>query len=282
MLPLCFLQIKLVRNMQILKSTVIIGLKKPLSLFHITDTHLPAYIKDDRENIAKRQEVEGILIQSLEYADTHGSTVVHTGDLMTFCNDENLSLVDRYFGDRDYVFVVGNHDFCREGEYGDDPQNAIKNAAYIAPHFCCDFDFDSRIINDEVNIVTLPNGFFRISEKQVENLKNEVKKGLPIILCMHVPLFTPEHAKTRFAIDGCAHLLAPDEEYISLYPQKFHFHRADEITEKAVEYIKNESAIKIIIAGHTHMNYEEVFENGTVQIVTGANFKGFAREISVI
>ena len=97
---------------------------------------------------------------------------------------------------------------------------------------------------------------------------------------MHVPIFTPEHAKARMKSGNCAHLLGPSEEFLSLYHERYSFQRADQATLRAIDYIKNASVIKAIVAGHTHMNYEETFENGLVQIVTGANDK-YIREITV-
>jgi hypothetical protein len=65
-----------------------------------------------------------------------------------------------------------------------------------------------------------------------------------------------------------------------IYHERYSFQCADQATLRAIDYIKNASVIKAIVAGHTHMNYEETFENGLVQIVMGANDK-YIREITV-
>lgn len=267
--------------MHILKTSIKIGLKNPIKFLHITDTHLPEYAENNPANAENRAKRTALLKECLDYAQKNGLTVVHTGDMMTFCNQENLKFIDAYFKNRDYILAIGNHDFCKEGEYGDDPDNVERNIGLLAPHFRSNLFFDSKIFNNELNVVSLANGFFRITDAQLDALKAEVDKGLPILLCMHVPIFTPEHAKARMSIGDCAHLLGPSDEFLSQYPERFAFHRADEATLRAIDYIKNAAAIKAIVAGHTHMNYEETFENGLVQIVTGATFDEYIREITV-
>lgn len=267
--------------MEFLKSTIKIGLEKPVGFLHISDTHLPKDDPADEKNGEFRAKAEADLIEALEYADRNGLYVLHTGDIMTYWNEKNLKTIDRLFGGRDYIFAVGNHDFCHEGGYFDDPENIERNIKLVAPHFPHNLVFYAKVIGG-VNVVSVLNGFFRISEGQLEMLRAEVAKGYPVILCMHVPFFTQEHAAARLARGNCAHLLAPTEEYLACYPEKFQFQRADEMTLRAMEYIKSEPAIKAIIAGHTHMNWEEVLDGGTIQIVTAGTFEGgYAREITV-
>ena len=264
--------------MKLLKSTVKIGLEKPVRFLHLSDTHLPA---DDEKNAALFDRAKAELAQALEHAEKNGLYVLHTGDIMTYWNERNLETIDRIFGGRDYIFAVGNHDFCHEGGYFDDPGNAARNLKRVAPHFPHNLIFYAKVMGG-VNVVALSNGFFRISEGQLEMLKAEVAKGYPVILCMHVPIFTEEHAAARMARGNCAHLLCPTEDYLSRYPEKFQFQRADETTVRAMEYIKSEPAIRAVIAGHTHMNCEEVLDGGTVQIVTAGPLEGgYAREIIV-
>ncbi len=267
--------------MQILKTSIKIGIKKPIKFLHITDTHLPEYDENNPANAEERAKRKAFLKESFDYADKNDLTVIHTGDIMTFCNPDNLKFIDECFKNRDYIFAIGNHDFCKEGEYGDDPDNVERNISLVEPHFRSNLFFDSKIFNGELNVVSLSNGFFRITDAQLDALRTEVDKGLPILLCMHVPIFTHEHAKARMSIGDCAHLLGPSDDFLSKYPEIFAFHRADNTTLRAIDYIKNVSAIKAIVAGHTHMNYEETFENGLVQIVTGATFDKYIREITV-
>lgn len=267
--------------MNILHNTIKIGLKNSIGFLHITDTHFPQYVPEDEKITTTRKKMENGFAEMVKYSEENDLIIIHTGDLMTFCNDENLNIVDKYLSSKDYFIAIGNHDFCHEGGNGDDPKNVQRNLKHMAPHFSQNLYFDSKILNGELNVVTLNNAFFQISARQVELLKEEVAKGIPILLCMHIPLFSPAHAQARMQLGNCAHLLGPSEEVLALYAERYQFHRADETTKLAIDYIKNEPTIKAIVAGHTHMNYEETLEGGTMQFVTARSCDGYARVITI-
>ncbi len=261
--------------MRILTTTIHIGLQKPTGFLHMTDSHLPAAVDS-----AQRNRMENTLAECLQYAAENGLTPVHTGDMFTYLNDENLRVFDRLFAGRDFIFAIGNHDFCPEGGDGDDAGNVHQAIPVLAQHFRQDLFFHSRMIG-ELNVVTLQNGFFRIDAEQLSRLRREDARGIPILLCMHVPVFTPEHARERMKFGNCAHLLGADASFISQYPERYHFQRPDAVTLEAIRYIQNEPCIKAILAGHTHMNYEEILPGGVRQIVTGSLMDGHIREIRI-
>ena len=267
--------------MNILKNTIKIGLNKPVGLLHITDTHFPQYDPNDESVMNARKNIENQFCALVSYAKNNDLLLIHTGDFMTFCNEENCRMADKYLSGLDYCIAIGNHDFCHEGGNGDAVENVDRNTAVIAPHFAQNLYFDTKIINGELNIVTLNNAFFQIDSCQIELLKKESAKGFPIILCMHIPIFSPDHAKARMQLGNCAHLLGVPDELLDIYPAPYKFHKPNETTLQAIQYIKNETAIKAVIAGHTHMNYEEELEGHTLQFVTSCGSEGCARVITV-
>ena len=54
----------------------------------------------------------------------------------------------------------------------------------------------------------------------------------------------------------------------------------DEATRRAVEYIRSEPLIKAVIAGHTHLNFEEEL-GGKMQYVTDGTYEGVVREFLI-
>jgi hypothetical protein len=56
----------------------------------------------------------------------------------------------------------------------------------------------------------------------------------------------------------------------------------DEATLRAIEYIQNEPMIKLLVTGHTHINFEDRLPGGTLQITTDGGYHGYAREITLI
>ena len=82
--------------MELIKNTVNIGLKKPVKLLHVTDTHLG--LADARDNerkhaLAKRlsaRDTERYLYEHIAYAKAHCDLLVHTGDLMDFVSQRYI------------------------------------------------------------------------------------------------------------------------------------------------------------------------------------------------
>ncbi|MBQ7822407.1 MAG: metallophosphoesterase [Clostridia bacterium] len=278
-------------KLQILKTTVNIGLDAPVRVLHVTDTHI-AYDDPVRysgrfkcfETEDDRGQTLDYLRQATEYAKREGITIVHTGDLIDYLSDENFRLVDKYLDGVDYIYAAGNHDFCHwVGEAKEDAAYKWEYMPHSAPHFKSNLIFDSRVIKG-VNFVTLDNSYYLISDGQVDMLRAEAAKGYPIVLCMHNPLYTPGFAELTdgdtLVNCGIAVVGAPVE-----YLARYSLHRRkqqtpDEATLRAIRYIKSEKLIRALVVGHKHMNYEESLDNGVPQITTHGTFAGFVREIT--
>ncbi|MBR7133461.1 MAG: metallophosphoesterase [Clostridia bacterium] len=277
-------------ELNVIKTTVKIGLEKPVKFLHITDTHIAL---DDPERISGRAvgcfegEYEGRTVEyfklALDYAKSNKLPIVHTGDLIDFFSRASFNAVKELFTkDIDYIYAAGNHDFCHwVGEAKEDYEYKWENIKVIAPYIKSNLYFDSRVLGG-VNFVTMDNSYYMISDGQIEMLKAEAAKGYPILLCMHIPFYGP-YCKEQIE-KGIAELQVDiPEKYIANYPpERQHQVRPDAATLRAVEYIKNEPMIKAIIAGHNHCNVEETLDSGLLQIATAGTFDGFVREITLI
>ena len=93
-----------------------IGLEKPFSVLHISDTHLTgAYESEgiDKVSVAAKRTCtfggrqEEALRDSLDWAKKNVDYVVHTGDLIDFQSEANFDLVKRYYGEAMFG-AVGN------------------------------------------------------------------------------------------------------------------------------------------------------------------------------
>lgn len=277
-------------ELNVIKTTINIGIEKPVKFLHITDTHIAL---DDSERISGRAascfegEHEGRTVElfklALRYAQNNKLPILHTGDLIDFFSKATFRVVEELFPkELDYIYAAGNHDFCHwVGEAKEDYEYKWENIKVIAPYIKSNLYFDSRVIGG-VNIVTMDDSYYMISDAQVEMLKAEVAKGYPILLCMHIPFFGP-WCNQRIKNGNVELQVAIPEKYIVTYPQERQLQvRPDAATLKAVEYIKNEPTIKALITGHNHCNIEEKLDSGLLQIATGGTFDGYVREITVI
>jgi 3',5'-cyclic AMP phosphodiesterase CpdA len=286
-----------VEKLQILKSRINVGLDAPIRVLHITDTHI-AYDDPIRysgrykcfETDETRGQTLDYLAQAIEYAKKENITIVNTGDLIDFLSDENFRLADEYLKNVDYIYAAGNHDFCHfVGEAREDASYKWEQMPRSAPHFKSNLIFDSRIIGG-VNFVTLDNSYYFISDGQIDMLRAEAAKGYPIILCMHVPIYTKEFADYMFSINGESEIAktglavmgAPEELLANYSEQRRVQQTPDAATLRAIEYIKSEKLIRALIVGHTHMNFDMTLDNNVPQIMTHGTFAGYAREITIV
>lgn len=275
------------RSLNVIHSELVFGLEKPIRFLHITDTHIT---RDDPSGRKRREAVfnthyencaEDYFLQAVAYAKENGIPVLHTGDMIDFLSQGNFDFLDIHFKDLDYMYAAGNHDFCHwVGRAKEDYAYKWEKIKQIAPHVCSNLYFDSRII-EGVNFVTLDDSYYLISDGQTEMLKAEAAKGYPIVLAMHVPLYSESLAKIVMQKNPCAYLTGAPEELLATYPEDRRLQQTpDDATRRAVEYIKNEPLIKAIIAGHTHLNFEEEW-NGKYQYVTNGTYEGDVREFLI-
>lgn len=275
---------------QIVKTTIEAGLKAPVKLLHVTDTHIA--LDDPGEDCGRARAFEGdrpglcadYFEQAIAYAKENGMPLVHTGDLLDFLSEANYAYVDRTLADVDYIYAAGNHDFCHcVGKAKEDAAYKWENMKRTAPHFRQNLLFDSRVIGG-LNVVTLDDSYYLISDGQTQMLRAEAAKGYPILLCMHVPLFTPELADAIMEKGNpCGYVTGASEEYLARYPQERRIQQTpDAATLRAIDYIRCEPLIKAVVAGHTHDNYEGRLPGGVMQYITAVGPSGFVREITVI
>lgn len=275
-------------KIEILKSTITIGLEKPIRFLHLTDTHIAfddpsggrrtAYFDMDFEGSA-----EAYVLQAISYAKEKQMPILCTGDLIDFLSEGNFRWIEKHFNQCDYLYAAGNHDFCHYvGRATEDYAYKWEMIKRIAPYIKNNLYFDSRVIGG-VNFVTLDDSYYLISDGQIEMLKAEVAKGYPIILAMHVPLYTEKHAGLVMEKNPCAYLVGAPQALLETYPEQRRLQQTpDAATSRAVEYIRNEPMIKAIIAGHTHLNLEEMVTDTLPQYTTHGSYARFVREFTVI
>ena len=76
--------------LKIKKTTIKIGLEKPLKILHMTDSHLPFYCDSDSENMIrqgkKRNEKRSVrnLNKLIKCGEKNCDLIVHTGDLIDY------------------------------------------------------------------------------------------------------------------------------------------------------------------------------------------------------
>ncbi len=271
-----------------------IGLPAPFRALHLSDNHLSlADARDDeRKNLlAERRQKEfdsagkGIMVnleEQLAYAKENRLPILYTGDLIDFVSHKNLETAQFLLKDTDYFMAVGNHEFSLYvGEAFEDEDYKMQSYDFVQKHFKNDLTFESREMGG-INFVSVDNSYYRFTLSQLEKLKKEAEKGLPIVLMLHCPLHTDE--LYRLIMDvlhfPCAYLTGTPEPLLKpYYDYRYRQQKPDEATDAFIDYVHSCPSVKAILAGHLHENCESALPSGVMQYITGGGYKGYAREV---
>lgn len=274
--------------MKYFENTLELGIAKPFRFLHVSDTHIHRADERDSEELrmlaAKR---DGVYASAEEdFSDISGTVrekglfLIGTGDMMDFMSNPNREFITEFRENNNCFLMAGNHDFRPMGGMGYDvPASRSLNYDTVSKILGTNPDFDSFVIND-VNFVAIDDVYYRFTETQYLKLEQEVKKGLPIILLLHIPIFHIDiYNKIVNENRKYASLVSVPESLMLEYPEKRYIQqKEDRATEIMTRYILSEPMIKAVICGHLHKDIEVVLNNRIPEIVTG---RGTLREFYV-
>lgn len=263
--------------MKVLKNHIRIGIEKPFTVLHASDTHI-AYAdsrNDERKiRLAKERtchfsEARANLEFIKNKAISENRTIIYTGDLIDFVSELNIEKAKEFADSVDIFMAAGNHEFSLYlGEEKEDAAYRSRSLSKVQAVFKNNIRFSSREING-VLFVALDNSYYLVDEEQLAFLKAECSRGLPVILCMHTPLYTRElYDYTREGRSVPAYLMSVPEELMKDYSEdRFLQQKQDNTTAEAFDFIVSCDAIKALITGHIHKDYVGLV-NGKMQIAS--------------
>lgn len=279
------------REMNINYVALPIGAERPFTVLHLSDTHLKAAAPSDpepvREFLSRRflgWDPEDALATSLAYArERHCDCVLHTGDLIDCATDGNMALLRQFFGaDARILYAPGNHEFATTYAAPAATQTEAEfravNTAKVQAAAPFDLSFRAEVVYG-VNFVMMDDVYGTVSPAAVERFHAEAKKGLPIVLCQHVPFFSPDIALAyaRSHTRG----LALDAIALPQPSRDFQRQAEDRVTADFIRYLKSEPLLKAILAGHYHCGMCGRFSPTAMQYVVGANYRYCGQEIMI-
>ena len=275
--------------MEIIKTTLKLGIEKPFTLLHVTDLHISETDENDserrREFAEKRKQryfpfaPEAVAFVK-EYVKKTGYPIVNTGDLLDFVTPEGVRLSKELIDETDMMVAVGNHEYwtCPNDRFHYDdapPAYEKKNETLdlLSRELGVDIRFSKREISG-VNIVTMDDSDYCIDADVFEKLREVEKEGKPILLFLHIPLYS-EHLGNSAK---CS--LNPAPQYFeNCHPIDVWERTPDDLTREIYDYIRNSPLIRCVISGHVHRNIDVIGVDEQDQLVTGCNT---IREITVI
>ena len=289
---------------EITRITIPVGATKPFKALHISDTHLTKV--DNRDNERKKElaknrlkgfkNAEAHFDASIAHAQKNGMTLLHTGDLIDFVSDANLRHVKSKLEGVNCFSAAGNHEYSQYvGEAKEDEAYKAQSYDKVQAAYPNNLRFASRIING-VNFVAIDDVYYNFTKEHLALMKEEVKKGLPIVMMCHVPLYTPEcYAIEMYKNKGrCAYVTGAPLELTETFEcdptrpieeqwrNRSVQQRADKPTLDFIKWLKKQPLLKAILCGHCHEFYQGTFSPTAMQHMAGANYAGKATEIQFI
>lgn len=186
----------------LVETTLQIGIKEPFSVWHMSDTHLTK--ADARENERKQtlarertatylrvraDSAEELLADATRICSETKLPLLYTGDLIDFTSAANFESGRDFIRATDCLFAVGNHEFSQYvGVAWEDEAYKAVSADGVREMLGCDYSVVTRVISG-VNFVAIDNNYYRFTEAQHRRLREEVEKGLPVVLLLHNPLY---------------------------------------------------------------------------------------------
>ena len=275
--------------MKLIKTTLHIGVEKPFTFLVISDVHLcetDATETEERRRFAEeRKSCFSYSTRFLEEVEAYvaetGYPLFNTGDMLDFITPENIRVTREFAEKTGMVMATGNHEYwhCPENRFSFDdvPETYEKkneSLAMVEGSLGMDIRFSCREIGG-VNFVCMDDGDYDIDEDIFEKFKQVEAEGKPILLFMHIPLYSEHILEGERKYTLCA----PAQYFENCHPVDVYERKPEPSTCSIVEHIRRSTLVKCILCGHTHHNGEIMSPDEVNQIVTGCDT---IREITVI
>ena len=277
--------------LQIKKTELCLGLKKQYKFLQISDMHMSCiyedsseldvgehkhfleqwipmkytFAKDFGEFCDERYDVEPTVMFKLltDYACQIGAdALIFSGDIIDRVTDSNIRFMKEFLANYPLpvIYCPGNH--CWINEIGEKFCQYDRLKGVIENPECDSFDFG------EFSVVTVDNGMKKITQKQIDFLKEQLNGEKPILLVLHAPLNLGEFG------DMLAKKLSP-----------YFLMGSDGDCENAFEFNKivanNSEKIIAVLAGHIHGAQDGEIVNGLKLYTTSSGLIGACREIII-
>ena len=270
---------------------------KPFRILLAGDTHLIHVDEQDdlrKQELAVRrvrdfgpaEEVQAYWDETIRYANENCNLFLHAGDLIDFVSHKNCAVMKESLASIriPLLMAAGNHEFSQYvGEAKEDDAYKAQSFERIQSAARNHLDFAALQCNG-INFIAIDNSYYLFKEWHLLQLKEECKKGYPIILLFHNPLYSAglHDLSRQIRKQPCTYLCGvPEEQLLSYPPARREQQQPDEPTLGMLEFLRSEPLIKGIFAGHLHFQIMADFTENIPQIITGGNYNGTVTEIFI-
>ncbi len=278
------------RNPKLPRETVINieGLRRAVTLMHITDSHLsladgrdPKALPLTRKRELKRPETHARFTEALARSNQlEVDATVLTGDITSFPSWAGIEAIAEGLAtlSEPYLYTLGNHDWSFPFlEWND----ATRDEYYPRFHSIIDGSPHCQVKEvGGVKLIALDNSNYQISRAQLNFLEEQLSTGLPCMLFIHIPIFIRSLMPAVLKKWKNPIVMAATEGWDSELIARSDF-LARETTRMCYKFLTEGASENIvgIFCGHVHFAHADAYRPNRFQYVTDPGFDGGFRLI---
>lgn len=269
------------------------GLAKPVTLMHVTDSHMN--VTDDREGL-------DVLCESISsYSFDPLATVNYfertfacaqnfavdgfllTGDIINGATINNLDYLHLRLQSLNapYLYTQGNHDWEYPGfvwgEHTRMAQYSKFNRLTSGNPACGSIEIGG------VRLIAIDNSTYQITPQQLEYVRKELNRGQPTLFFYHIPLFIPSLLKDVMSEWGSP-IMVGAEGWEPEQMKRWQVEPASDSTLAFCRLLRENLYGNIVgsFCGHIHFPHRDALGQNNLQYVTQAGFVGGYRIIRLL
>lgn len=277
-------------------------INESIKVIHIADTHL---FKDDERGIpyqaysnrmakAYNQTIhfqtqtktnpEFAFEEALAYAKAvHADLITLVGDIFSFPSESAIEWVLLKLKDTGipYIYIAGNHDWHYEGMEG--TLESLRDTwieKRLLPLYQGNNPLMAAYEIKGIRFIAIDNSTYQINEEQLTFFKEQVEKGLPMVLLVHIPMYAPGK-NISFGCGNPNWGAATDRNYKLEKRPKWPESGHTKTTLTFHKNVFNAPNLLGIFAGHIHQNSIEIIK-GKTQVVADDNASGGYLDINFL
>ncbi len=265
----------------------ITGFSGEYTFLYITDTHMVVPDEADSDKVEAYADLRFDEFQNeddvssaaqfgawMEYAnEKQVDALLLGGDIIDYPSSANIEHLEENLEllKMPYLYALGNHDWTFPWEY----MTRYGEETYLPmlePYMQSDSAIHQLEFEDLI-LVAVDNSANQIAPEALEEYREILQKGKPVIVMLHVPLLT-QSVLTKAKEAWSSAVVLGGGNYGGIYPD-----------ETSAEFISlttaGDSPVVAVLAGHVHFFDKDMINERIVQIVGDAGYKGEALLLTV-
>ena len=275
------------------------GLNQSLRVLHLTDSHLVLLDDRDKEHIENSRSFQRVFLTARKNKDGEQipsdesfseimkkaeemnlDMLLMSGDILSFPAKASLEFLQHWI-DRLNVntfYTAGNHDWHFPGQdWGETLRRESRHL--LEPVHGGDDHFHAETKNG-VHFLSIDNSVYQVDEEQLEFTKQELKKGLPTILQIHIPISLPSLREPTIKLWKNS-ILMGDPEWTPEAREKWQVEANHDTTLEFIDFISSSPNLVAVLCGHVHFAHADNINTRAMQYVGAPGFEGGYRLIEI-